>query len=135
MYKLRQKVYHFLEPLLLYKRFFLSDHTFVVDVKPSDLAKVCGVEGTFICSIDNRSLTFRDSITDEVIYCFSFPWMMRWKRYGQCFSFEIGGKCPYGPGTIEFRSKHACAIDDFITKITHSKKTALEISHSDFGQQ
>lgn len=94
---------------------------FLVVVQPSDLAKLCGIEGEMTLLVGNTDLAFECPKTKRIKYTFQLSWMRRFGKYKtHNFNFEVGRKCPNGDGNITCLTEGAKLIHKLVTEKSSS---------------
>lgn len=100
-------------------------------MEPSDLAKLCDIEGKMTLLVGNNDLAFEDPKTKRVKYSFQLSWMRRFGKYkSQSFNFEVGRKCPNGEGSVSCKTPSAKLIHKTVTQKSSSRsKTVIPHPH------
>jgi len=97
---------------------------FEVEVLHGELASLCGMEGKKTLLVSESELAFEDPLAKRILYTFSFQWM---RRYGKSskdkFHFEVGRKCPNGPGSVEMITTQGKDIHALMSRKTNNKST------------
>ncbi|XP_060600525.1 uncharacterized protein LOC132753968 [Ruditapes philippinarum] len=99
---------------------------FQVIIEPSQLTKMCAMEGEMTLSIKEKALYFKDKNTGITKYSFPFPWIRCFKKDDSVFSFQVGRKCPNGAGDIICITQEANQIYKKCIKVMKDKKASMK---------
>ncbi|XP_060600526.1 docking protein 2-like [Ruditapes philippinarum] len=99
---------------------------FQVIIEPSQLTKMCAMEGEMTLSIKDKALYFKDKNTGITKYWFPFSWIRRFGKDDSVFSFEVGRKCPNGEGHVICITKKAKQIHKKCIKGLKEKKASMK---------